>query len=74
MLINDVTSPACVSCSHRLHGCLQAPDVPVGLPNLGNMCYANSALQCLFMIPVLRAGLFAVEEPLGSTDVILQIR
>lgn len=72
----------CCSAQHHIAGCkkntvallLQGPHVPVGLNNLGNICYANSALQTLFMIPRLRGGLFAVEEPLGSSDVLLQIR
>lgn len=34
----------------------------VGLKNLGCICYMNSTMQQLFMLPKLRAGLLAVED------------
>ncbi len=35
----------------------QDPSVPAGLRNLGNTCYVNTALQCLFSIPAFRQAL-----------------
>ena len=52
----------------------QDASTPVGLDNLGNLCYANSALQCLFMNRRLRAGLFAASGEGAETGVLLEIR
>ena len=46
----------------------------MGLNNLGNTCYVNSALQCLYMVPVFRAGVYAMRPPLADEPVLSQLR
>ena len=46
----------------------------MGLDNLGNLCYANSALQCLYMNRRLRAGLFSADGEAAQSGVLLEIR
>lgn len=62
------------ACTIKSLLCAQGADTPMGLDNLGNLCYANSALQCLFMIRRLRAGLFAASGPQAHEGVLLEIR
>jgi ubiquitin carboxyl-terminal hydrolase 48 len=44
-------------------------DTPAGLTNLGNTCYANSALQVLYTNKVFREAIYNVEEDVVEGDV-----
>ncbi|XP_057511125.1 ubiquitin carboxyl-terminal hydrolase 26-like [Actinidia eriantha] len=47
---------------------------PAGLTNLGATCYANSILQCLYMIKSFREGVFSVEpDVLKEQPVLYQL-
>ena len=53
---------------------MQDEATPSGLKNLGNTCYVNGALQCLYMTPAFRQGLYAVEPPVADDEIIQHIR
>ncbi len=42
--------------------------------NLGNTCYANAALQCLFSIPSLRNGIFTAEAKVAQHDIFRELQ
>ncbi len=53
---------------------LQDFSKPCGLNNLGNTCYVNSALQCLFNMSGLRHALYTVEPPIADHEIVKQLR
>ncbi|KAF5832457.1 hypothetical protein DUNSADRAFT_11624 [Dunaliella salina] len=58
----------------NLRGECTEGQVPCGLNNLGNTCYVNTALQCLFMIPSFRRALFEVQPPVADNKIVQHLR
>jgi ubiquitin carboxyl-terminal hydrolase 48 len=66
---------ACKADSQRVRPPLsQSTSTPSGLNNLGNTCYVNAALQCLFSIRAFREGLFSIDADIAQLPVISHIR
>lgn len=68
---------ACLHARLRATGCFphaQSTSTPSGLNNLGNTCYVNAALQCLFSIRAFREGLFSIDADIAQQPVVAHIR
>lgn len=46
----------------------------MGLRNLGNTCYVNSVLQCLFANEPFRRAVYAVRPPVADHPAIKELR
>ena len=53
---------------------MQKPDQPVGLRNLGNTCYVNSVLQCLFANHAFRRAVYAARPPVAEVPAVKELR
>lgn len=45
-----------------------------GLVNLGNTCYANAALQCIYSIPSIRSAFFCIDAALSARPIISELQ
>ena len=59
-MIESVPRP--VSWSHQPNTKIRRADDPIGIKNLGNVCYMISMLQRFYMIPAFRYSLLKVLE------------
>ena len=48
--------------------------IPIGLPDLGNTCFANALLQCLYHISEFKQALYQINEAQYSQNNLKAIR
>ncbi len=68
---SDVTSGLGFDPSDRRR---EDPSTPVGLRNLGNTCYVNSVLQCLFSNADFRNAVYAAAPPVSEDPVVKALK
>ena len=74
MVLADAVGLALLHATRLCFVGVQKPDQPVGLRNLGNTCYVNSVLQCLFANQAFRRAVYAVRPPLSEQPVVKELR
>ncbi len=70
------TTPLTPVCMPAACVCVSPQDIsrPAGLKNLGNTCYVNSVLQCLFANTAFRSAIYAARPPLSGAPVVRELR
>lgn len=58
----------------RSPAAVQKPEQPCGLRNLGNTCYVNSVLQCLFANVAFRHAVYAARPPVADHPAVKELK